>query len=93
MHKINKTLYFNYLVRGHWGIENNLHWQLDVTFREDKSRARDKNAPQNLAILRKLALQILENAKPHFKLSIAKMRYKVSLNINSLIDLLHFSCV
>lgn len=90
---INKPLYFNSLVRGHWGIENHLHWHLDVTFKEDASRARDKFAPQNLAILRKLALQMIQHAKPHFKLSLAKIRYKLSLNINSLIELLQFSCV
>lgn len=90
---INKPLYFNRLVRAHWSIENQLHWHLDVTFREDKSRARDKYAPQNLAILRKLALQLIQNAKAHFKLSLAKIRYQLSLNFDSLVDLLLFSCV
>ena len=89
----NKPLYFNALVRGHWGIENHLHWHLDVTFKEDKSRVREKYAPENLTVLRKLALQIIENAKPHFKLSIAKIRYRMSLDINSLLELLQFSCV
>jgi predicted transposase YbfD/YdcC len=46
---------FNRLVRNHWGIENNLHWMLDVVFREDQSRTRKGNAPENLAILRKTA--------------------------------------
>ena len=40
-------------VRKHWGIENNLHWHLDVTFREDASRARKDNSPPNLNALRK----------------------------------------
>ena len=40
--------YFNALVRGHWGIENHLHWHWDVTFREDASRVRKGNAPENL---------------------------------------------
>jgi len=46
-------------VRGHWAIENNLHWQLDVLIREDDSRSRKDNGPANLAILRRLALNIL----------------------------------
>jgi len=53
--------YYNSLVRGHWGIENHLHWHLDVTFREDASRARSGNVPLNLNILRKVALQRITN--------------------------------
>lgn len=53
---------FNDLVRGHWGIENNLHWALDVVFQEDSCRVRKGNAPENLNTLRKIALQILSNA-------------------------------
>ena len=46
--------------RAHWGIENGLHWVLDVTFREDASRLRQDNAPQNMATLRHIALNILK---------------------------------
>jgi len=46
-------------VRSHWGIENSLHWVLDVTLDEDQSRARKDHAPENLALLRRLALNIL----------------------------------
>lgn len=46
-------------VRSHWGIENQLHWVLDVAFREDASRARVGHSAQNLALLRKLALNLL----------------------------------
>jgi predicted transposase YbfD/YdcC len=46
--------------RAHWAIENSLHWSLDVTFREDDSRARLENAPENLNILRKQALQLIK---------------------------------
>ncbi|MEG0269324.1 MAG: ISAs1 family transposase, partial [Clostridia bacterium] len=46
--------------RKHWAIENQLHWMLDVTFREDLSRARIENAAENLNILRKLSLQLLK---------------------------------
>ncbi|MEI7512962.1 MAG: ISAs1 family transposase [Candidatus Uhrbacteria bacterium] len=48
-------------VRGHWGVENPLHWTLDVTFAEDQSRARTKYAAQNLATLRRIALNLVKN--------------------------------
>lgn len=47
------------VVRSHWGIENQLHWMLDVVFDEDGSRTRKDNGPENLATLRRLALNIL----------------------------------
>ena len=47
-------------VRGHWGIENTLHWCLDVTFREDESRVRDRHAADNLAWLRRFAISLLK---------------------------------
>lgn len=47
------------LVRGHWGIENGLHWQRDVTWNEDKSQVRKGNAPQVMAILRNIAITLL----------------------------------
>jgi predicted transposase YbfD/YdcC len=47
-------------VRGHWGIENNLHWQLDVTFREDDLRIRRGHAPANMSILMRTALSLLK---------------------------------
>jgi predicted transposase YbfD/YdcC len=48
-----------HVTRSHWGIENRLHWVLDVHFAEDGNRARKDNAPENLATLRRLALNIL----------------------------------
>lgn len=50
-------------IRQHWGIENSLHWVLDVTFAEDKSRVRSMHAPQNLALVRRFALNSL-NREP-----------------------------
>jgi predicted transposase YbfD/YdcC len=70
--------YFNKLVRGHWSIENQLHWHLDVTFSEDACRTRSQNAPENLNILRKIALQRITQMKD--KLSKKKRRYRASLN-------------
>ena len=50
-------------VRGHWGVENKLHWVLDVCFREDQSRVRTGYAAENLATLRRLALNMLRREK------------------------------
>lgn len=50
-------------VRSHWSIENALHWTLDVTMNEDGSRIRSKNAPENMAIIRKVALNKLQLAR------------------------------
>jgi len=50
-------------VRGHWGVENKLHWVMDVCFREDQSRARAGYAAENLASLRRLALNLLKTEK------------------------------
>lgn len=49
--------------RAHWGIENQLHWVLDVAFREDDSRVRQGNADQNLAVMRHMALNLLKQEK------------------------------
>jgi predicted transposase YbfD/YdcC len=51
---------FAHAVRSHWGIENSLHWSLDLTFREDDSRARTRNAAQNVATLRRIALNLIK---------------------------------
>ena len=50
-------------VRGHWGVENKLHWVLDVQMREDQSRARAGYAAENLATLRRLAVNLLKREK------------------------------
>src|SRR6185312_13536709 len=51
-------------VRAHWRIENALHWVLDTTFDEDRARNRRDHGPENLATLRKLALNVLRAARP-----------------------------
>jgi len=50
-------------VRGHWSIENNLHWQLDVSFREDECRVYRDHAPANLSVIRRFALGLLKRDK------------------------------
>jgi predicted transposase YbfD/YdcC len=52
-----------YVVRSHWGVENELHWSLDVTLGEDDSRVRKEHAPENLAILRRLVLSLLKQER------------------------------
>jgi len=66
------------VLRDHWGIENNLHWQLDISFGEDRSRIQDRNAAANFALMRKLALGLLKR-NPE-KMSIARKRKKAALD-------------
>jgi predicted transposase YbfD/YdcC len=65
-------------IRSHWAIENNLHWALDVTFREDACRSRKDHAALNLAIMRHAAINLLKQNKT--KLSLKKKQRKASLN-------------
>lgn len=65
-------------LRNHWRIENNLHWQLDVTFAEDANRFTKRNGVQNLALLRKLALMMLKRHPS--KLSLACKQWNAALN-------------
>jgi predicted transposase YbfD/YdcC len=51
-------------VRGHWGIENRLHWVLDMVFKEDQARLRSGHAPMNMAVVRHMAANLLHQAKP-----------------------------
>jgi predicted transposase YbfD/YdcC len=64
----------NRLARRHWSVENELHWVLDMTFDEDHSRIRDRNAATNLALLRKLALALLKRERSNPKKSIVMKR-------------------
>jgi predicted transposase YbfD/YdcC len=59
--------YLNMAIRSHWSIENKLHWVLDVTMGEDGSRVRKDHAPENLAIVRHISLNMLQEAKKSIK--------------------------
>jgi predicted transposase YbfD/YdcC len=73
--------------RGHWGIENVLHWSLDVAFREDESRVRDPAARENLAVLRHIALTRLKQDQ-RTKLGIHNKRLKAGWDERYLAELL-----
>jgi len=69
----------NAAIRSHWGIENRLHWVLDVTFREDDCRVRVGHAPENLAIVRHFALNLLRR-EPSRRASVATKRLCAALD-------------
>lgn len=78
--------YYGELARGHWSVENGLHWHLDVTFKEDDCRARKDNAAQNLSLIKKLVLQIVKATND--KLSLKKRLVRASMDSEYLMTLL-----
>ncbi len=73
--------------RGHWGIENSVHWSLDVTFREDTLRNRIGHSAENFSRIRRLALNLLKQDRT-CKVGIQGKRYKASLNQDYLLHVL-----
>lgn len=73
-------------LRGHWGIENNLHWQLDVSFSEDSSRIENRHGAENMGLFRKLALALLKQ-QPQ-KESIARKRKTAALDLDFLSEVI-----
>lgn len=65
-------------IRSHWAIENSLHWVLDMSFGEDQSRIRKKNAPQAMAIIRHIALNLLQLTKAQMKRQSVKRLRKMA---------------
>ena len=72
--------------RDHWGIENSLHWVLDVTMNEDQSRIRNDNAPEILAMMRKWGLNLINQHKGN--LSVKRMIRKMAMNPKTLFNIL-----
>jgi predicted transposase YbfD/YdcC len=72
-------------IRSHWGVENQLHWCLDVLFKEDDSRLRKDHAPRNMSILRRLALNLLRHDTT--KSSLKMKRYQAGLDNNFLLQM------
>ena len=73
-------------IREHWGVENRLHWQLDMTFGEDSSRVRKDHGAENLSRLRRLALNLLKKAPG--KHSLKNKRFRCSLEPDYLLAVL-----
>ena len=65
---------FARVVRSHWGIENRLHWVLDVVFRDDLARLRTGHGPANMAVVKHMALNLLRQAKPTLSLKNRRKR-------------------
>jgi predicted transposase YbfD/YdcC len=78
--------YFNSKIRAHWGIENKLHWHLDVSFNEDRSRTKMGNGAENHNTLRKISLQLLQQQKD--KHSIKERRKKAGWNDQYLLNII-----
>jgi len=76
-------------IRSHWSIENNLHWQLDVSFNEDKSRKRDRNAAENYSVILRMALNLIKSEKST-KRSVKGKRLKAGWSNEYLLTLLNF---
>ena len=75
-------------VPGHWGVENSLHWVLDVVFREDDSRVRIGHAPENLALVRKLRHNLLQQEQT-LKRGVKTKRFKAALDEAYLLKVLN----
>ena len=74
-------------IRRHWSVENGLHWVLDVTFREDDSRVRNRTAARNLALLRKIALNLVAKDRGS-RASLRGRRKKAAWNDDYMLQLI-----
>lgn len=74
-------------IRAHWGIENQLHWVLDVTFGEDASRIRTGHSPENFALLRRLAISLL-NQETSTKRSLRQKAKRAAMDSNYMLQVL-----
>ena len=74
---------FNQMIRSHWGIDNSLHWVLDLAFKEDDSRIRIGDGAQNFAVLRRITLNLLKQDKSR-KSSMRVKRYRATCSLDYL---------
>lgn len=75
------------LIRGHWGIENSLHWVLDMAFREDEARHRAKNCAKNMATMRQFTLNLIKNT-PNRTLGVKNTRLEAGWSRGTLVAIL-----
>jgi len=74
-------------IRAHWGIENQLHWVLDVTFGEDASRIRTGHSPENFALMRRMAISLL-NQETSTKRSLRQKTKRAAMDSNYMLQVL-----
>ena len=74
---------FAIVVRRHWHIENELHWALDIVFREDKLRSKEKNGIHNLGLIRRFVLFIIKLMKTYYHRSMKRIRSKIARNLKT----------
>lgn len=74
-------------IRAHWGIENRLHWVLDVTFREDASLIRKGHGPENFSLLRRMAVSLL-NQETSTKRSLRQKTKRAAMSTDYMLDIL-----
>ncbi len=79
------------VIRQHWGIENQLHWTLDVTWREDQCRVRSFHSPRNFALLRRIALNAL-NQETTVRRSLRQKVKRAAMNNDYMIQVLNSFC-
>jgi predicted transposase YbfD/YdcC len=76
----------NDIARKRWGIENQLHWRLDVIFNEDKACIRNDNAAENMNIIRKWSMAVLVKAKKKSSQSVKSVMRRNSISVSHLIE-------
>lgn len=74
---------FAIVARRHWHIENGMHWVLDIVFREDKLRSKEKNGIHNLGLIRRFVMFIIKLLKVYYNRSMKRIRAKIGRNLES----------
>ncbi|MBQ7545800.1 MAG: ISAs1 family transposase, partial [Clostridia bacterium] len=88
---LSDVMSFSKAARAHWGIENSLHWCLDVVFDEDHIRMRKDNSAENMAVVRHIVLNVLKNYPTSKKISLSRKRQKCEYDHDFLADVLSFA--